>query len=458
MPNRREPASYRPILDDLAEEVRAHWRGRYVVLTESLGAAVDSLVAEIAGAGGTVLGVLAAGGGPPPASPVPAHVLAAPGTPGLSRAGFAACLRDLPRAAADWLRAHDPEGGALCVGTNFLEVTTVAGRAVVGGRPSRWAAYEDKTVTDDVFRRIGVPVPPSVVLAADAPGIAAAVRGLSTPDGALVALDSSSDYRGDAEGLRWIRPGEGVPETVLAWAAAHARRVRVSAFYEGTPCSVLGLVTAGGVGVCDPIEIVTLRVAGSGRLVFAGSSTHWRPPPGGAAEIRDAARRTGEELRSAVGYRGFFSVDGILGADGFRATEVNPRLASGLGLRGAAPDFPVYLFSRTLQLPGDPLAGLDAAALAGEIRRLVAGRPSHALRLPADLDGVPTPLAGLCATVAAGTGRAAGEVRYRIDRDGVAVGSPLPTGVDGSAAAAVAGLGRELGWPVFVSADEEALA
>jgi hypothetical protein len=58
--------------------------------------------------------------------------------------------------------------------------------------------------------------------------------------------------------------------------------------------------------------------------------------------MRAAARRLGEVLRDRVEFRGAFTLDGIMSADGFVATECNPpRMGAGLGyVRGACPDLP----------------------------------------------------------------------------------------------------------------------
>jgi hypothetical protein len=60
--------------------------------------------------------------------------------------------------------------------------------------------------------------------------------------------------------------------------------------------------------------------------------------------MRDAARRLGEHLRATVGFRGAFTLDGISGADGWVATECNPRFGAGLGYVDAVlPDLKFLL-------------------------------------------------------------------------------------------------------------------
>jgi hypothetical protein len=45
--------------------------------------------------------------------------------------------------------------------------------------------------------------------------------------------------------------------------------------------------------------------------------------------MRAAARRVGDHLAEAHGYRGAFGIDGVLTADGFRPTELNTRMSGG---------------------------------------------------------------------------------------------------------------------------------
>jgi hypothetical protein len=124
-------------------------------------------------------------------------------------------------------------------------------------------------------------------------------------------------------------------------------------FLEGIPCSIHGVVFPGGVAAFRPVEMVTLRRPGSNRLRYAGAATFWDPPDADREVMRDLARRVGAGLRERVGYRGAFTVDGVLAAEGFLPTELNPRLGAGLGMM-------------TRDLPGLPVALLDRALIEGE--------------------------------------------------------------------------------------------
>ena len=77
--------------------------------------------------------------------------------------------------------------------------------------------------------------------------------------------------------------------------------------------------------------------------------------------MRDAGRRMGSLLAERVGYLGGFGIDGVATADGFRPTELNPRLSVGHGLQARAADLSLGSIERVL-IAGDldvPAAGLE---------------------------------------------------------------------------------------------------
>ncbi|MGZ5404861.1 MAG: hypothetical protein ACXWDL_09450, partial [Nocardioides sp.] len=117
--------------------------------------------------------------------------------------------------------------------------------------------------------------------------------------------------------------------------------------------------------VLRPVEIATLRNAEQRRLVFGGLSSWWDPAPADREEMRDVARRVGEQLRSAYAYRGAFGVDGVLTADGFRPTELNPRLPAGLNVAGGV-DLRLLSF-----LQVSLLADLDTGLTVADVESLL---------------------------------------------------------------------------------------
>ena len=84
-----------------------------------------------------------------------------------------------------------------------------------------------------------------------------------------------------------------------------------------------------GTAAFRPVEISILRDEAARTFTYGGLSTFWDPPAADREAMRDAARRVGEHLRAAYGYRGAFGIDGVLTADGFRPTELNSRGSAG---------------------------------------------------------------------------------------------------------------------------------
>jgi hypothetical protein len=132
-------------------------------------------------------------------------------------------------------------------------------------------------------------------------------------------------------------------------------------FLDGIPCSIHGIVCADGVAALRPVEMVTLRRGHD--FVYAGCATYWDPPAAVREQMRDVARRVGALLADEVGFRGAFTVDGVVTADGFRPTELNPRPGAGLVTigRGLPDRFPLLL---VIDLIG---AGCDVGRTAAEI-------------------------------------------------------------------------------------------
>jgi hypothetical protein len=62
--------------------------------------------------------------------------------------------------------------------------------------------------------------------------------------------------------------------------------------------------------------------------------------------MREVARRVGAYLARVEGYLGPYGVDGVLTVDGFRPTELNPRMSAGAGVQLGAIDLPLGLLMR----------------------------------------------------------------------------------------------------------------
>ena len=97
-------------------------------------------------------------------------------------------------------------------------------------------------------------------------------------------------------------------------------------------------------------------------LRFAGANTIWDPPTADRADIRGAAARVGAHLRDRVAFRGAYTVDGILSAEGWVANECNPRFGAGLQYtRVASPGLALDLLHHVVVAGEGP--SVTAAAL-----------------------------------------------------------------------------------------------
>lgn len=266
-----------------------------------------------------------------------------------------------PPEALAAVEAYDPQNHAVVLAGPFTIARHVGGRPVLDGRLPAWEAMEDKTLADELCDAAGVPRPPSAVVPAEETGLRAAAAGLDDGDGTVWAGDASVGMNGGADLVRRVGPGVDAA-AVAAFLAGHCRRVRVAPFVEGIPCSIHGLVTPDGVAVLRPVELMILRGPAADRFTYGGAATWWDPPESDREVMRSYARATGAELAARVGFRGGFSLDGVLGPDGFVATEINTRFTGGLALLARTlPDLPVALVQAALVSGVD--LGVDAAAL-----------------------------------------------------------------------------------------------
>ena len=264
-------------------------------------------------------------------------------------------LELLPAEVMAALDRWDPGREALVLSPMFNELPEIAGRRVYGPRRPEWRRLEDKVVVDALWDDLGVPRAPSAVVPAEAAAQRAAAERLDRGAGTAWAGDARQGFNGGAHCVRWVRTPEDAAEAA-AFLAERCDQVRVMPFLEGVPGSIHGVVFPDGVATFRPVELVTLRQPGSNRLRYAGAATFWDPPAADREAMRGLARRVGEGLRDRVGYRGAFTVDGVLAAEGFLPTELNPRLGAGLSVMTRdLPDLPVGLLHGAL-IEGERLA------------------------------------------------------------------------------------------------------
>jgi hypothetical protein len=167
-----------------------------------------------------------------------------------------------------------------------------------------------------------------------------------------------------------VRDGDtdGAAEAA-AELGAHCDRARVMPFLEGIPCSVHGLVFPDHVAALRPIEMVTLRRPSGSALFYAGTASFWDPDPEVRSDMQASARRVGMVLRDEVGFRGPFTIDGVVTKDGFLPTELNPRSGAGLNaFAKALGDLPLSLLNDAI------CAGLPLDFRPTELEQLILER------------------------------------------------------------------------------------
>ncbi|MCB9679072.1 MAG: hypothetical protein H6737_28480 [Alphaproteobacteria bacterium] len=290
------------------------------------------------------------------------------------RSGEAA-LRDLPPDIRARIDAWDPTGEALAISTIFGRGDAIAGRRQLGGRPPAWADLEDKTVIDAVWDDAGVPrAPYRIRPAADFDGALAEVAG---PRGAVVSGDSRDGFNGGGSHVRWIRSEADLPEA-HAFFRERCDLVRVMPFLDGIPCSIHGIVFPDRTVGFRPVEMLVLRRQGQSTVQYCGAASYWNAPEADGLAMRALAERVGEHLRERVGFRGAFTVDGVLTADGFLPTELNPRLGAALPRLFHAIDTHLPILNRCI-VEGFDLDWRPEALQAEVLRTTETSRSGHGM-------------------------------------------------------------------------------
>jgi hypothetical protein len=321
--------------DDVRSQLRSVFAGRSVILAGGVAAAAVRPVEQLRALGATRFLVVAAGAGtgrPPEGPDVDVLVSEA----GMAR-NIVESFREAERAIAqpsgatlDALQRFDPSRDAIVLVPPFFDVRALGERRAFGARRPEWVALEDKTRADEIFVASDVAQPASVVVVAESSAMIRAAAAMDRGEGTVWSADARDGFNGGGTYVRWVLNEEDCAEA-LAVLVSQCDRIRVATFADGVPCSIHGFVVDDGVAVFRPVELVTLRAASPPRLRYCGCGTFFDPPDECVQTMRGAVRRVGEYLRSSVGFRGAFTIDGIASADGWVATECNPRFGAGLG-------------------------------------------------------------------------------------------------------------------------------
>ncbi len=269
-------------------------------------------------------------------------------------------LADPPAEVVSALDEFDPDANALVLGS-FLNMNShLAGRPFVSYRRPEWVALEDKVVVDAFWDRAGVERQPSAIVPLEQAESASVT--IDRGDGTVWAADARDGFHGGASQTYWVAD-EKSRDMALTGLRAVCERVRIMPFLDGIPCSIHGIVLPDGVAVLRPVEMVTLR---RGReFVYAGCATYWDPPSETRDQMRSIARAAGARLADELDFRGTFTVDGVVTADGFWPTELNPRFGAGVNAIARASGLPILLMN-DLVVGGHDL-GRSATAIEDEL-------------------------------------------------------------------------------------------
>lgn len=406
--------------------LRARIAGRRWIVNFDAAASATALVQLLRGYGAVDVMVLAgfAGTGPQPECRV--ELLRTGGDTVMES------IRRYQRALSDVkpedLDGFDPDRRAHILPTLFNDLETCGGRRTFGVRRPEWMALEDKLLAEALWDAVDVPRAEARVVPVEQEALRGAHAAMASPAGSVWSGDAREGWHGAAEYTRWVHD-EATLTAASRFFASRCDRVRVMPFLEGQPCSIHGLVGAAGtVAALRPCEMVILRRAAQGRFHYAGAATTWDPPPEHRQQMRELARRVGAHLYTTMGYRGAFTLDGVMTREGFRPTEINPRFGAALiALTREISGFHIYLFNQLLlEGAGDELlptvehvvvAAADASRSGGGVA-FVAKAPDRELEAGFRDEGVE-------GTLTFGPGPTGGFVRLALDAATVPAGAAV---------------------------------
>jgi hypothetical protein len=388
--------------DRYAEPLTSLYAGRsWIVVGDTVAGAVGR-VRRLTDAGAIAAMIVAAskGTGQQPHDDVSVFVTGttAPTLMGAIRA-FAAVLASPSTELCSAIDSFDPARKAHVLSNYEIPDGELHGRPVLAPPDPRWRGLEDKITVDNLWDRAGVARAPSrIVDSTDEDAIRAAASGLATSDGVVLVADNTEGWHGGGEYTRHLAPGSDW-STALRFFAEHSRRVRVTPYMHGVPCSIHGLVTEDAVLAFRPVEMLVYRRPGSDEFVYAGTDTVWDPPPQVCDQMQDAVRVTGTLIRAEADYRGAFGIDGVCTNERFLPTELNPRLTTGLRIQAeAAGTYPIDDINRAIvagldvdlhlsELEHEIVAGADAVRVGSWFRPITHVSATETIDQPISYDG-----------------------------------------------------------------------
>ncbi len=263
---------------------------------------------------------------------------------------YEAALLSPSDAVVEAVERFDPDGEAIVMCAHISDLQEICGRECFGAREPSWAALEDKVVIDLFWDKAGIERAPSqTVSARNLEAQLEASAGLDEGRGTVWAGDALEGFNGGAAYLRIVESEEDGARA-HEFFATRCEQVRIMPYLEGIPCSIHGMVFPEEVIAFRPVEMIVFRRPGRGQFLYAGFATFWDPSDEDRQEMRAMARRVGEALRREVGYRGAFTVDGIITARGFLPTELNPRSGGAFAwLTRGEPEFPLSLLDKAVR-------------------------------------------------------------------------------------------------------------
>ncbi|MFG1657656.1 hypothetical protein ACGFIY_14105 [Micromonospora chersina] len=243
----------------------------------------------------------------------------------------------------------DPDRRVALLVTDPLDPPVTGSRPRIGAKHPSWSLFEHKSVVDVLWDSIGLPRAESVVY--DEP--ASLWQPVLAPGIGIVSARQMCGAEPSAGGgdIRWSSAGIPSPQA----ESPGRRRIRVMPMIPGVPCRLHGLVLVESTVAFTPLELLVPRRPADGTFLCAGTAPMPVAQQRGLIEL---TRWTGEALRGRLGYRGGFSVDGILTQSGFRPTDLNTRVTS--AFETAPPPLRVAVHASAL-LAREGLRGVDAA-------------------------------------------------------------------------------------------------